>query len=84
MNICDMPISIMDQFGKLIGCTRYDFEPRYFGLNHFGWFTHLYDKKTGEDLVPKVKEKLLNGHVFEKAEKMNISGINHGLKPIIL
>lgn len=66
MNICDMPISIMDQFGKLIGCTRYDFEPRYFGLNHFGWFTHLYDKKTGEDLVPKVKEKLLNGHVFEK------------------
>ena len=26
----------------------------YFGLNHYGWFTHIYDKKTGEDLLPEI------------------------------
>lgn len=65
MNICDMPISQMDQYGKLIGKTRQELEPRYFGLNHFGWFTHLYDKQTGEDYMPLVKEKLMHGKVFE-------------------
>ena len=42
LNICDMPIAIMDAYAKLLGCQRKDFEPRYFGLNHFGWFTDLY------------------------------------------
>lgn len=58
MNICDMPIAIMDRYGEIMGCTRNDFEPRYFGLNHFGWFTHVYDKKTGEDLAPEIKKRL--------------------------
>ena len=44
LNICDMPISIMDIFAPLAGLKRTDVEPRYFGLNHFGWFTHLYKK----------------------------------------
>ncbi len=61
LNICDMPIAIMDQYANILHCTRKDFEPRYFGLNHFGWFTHIYDKKTGEDLEPKIKELLLSG-----------------------
>lgn len=60
LNICDMPIAIMERYGEMLGCNRHDFEPRYFGLNHYGWFTHVYDKKTGEDLAPKIKEKLLS------------------------
>lgn len=58
INICDMPIAIMDTYGKVLGMTRKDFEPRYFGLNHFGWFTHILDKKTGEDLLPKLRDIL--------------------------
>ena len=27
------------------------------GLNHFGWFTKIWDKKTGEDLYPKLREQ---------------------------
>ena len=27
------------------------------GLNHFGWFTKVWDKKTGEDLYPKLREQ---------------------------
>lgn len=61
LNICDMPIAIMDKYASILKCSRKDFEPRYFGLNHFGWFTHLYDVTTGEDLMPKVKELLLSG-----------------------
>ena len=31
-------------------------EVKAVGLNHFGWFTRLWDKKTGEDLYPRLKE----------------------------
>ena len=58
INICDMPISIMDTFCPLAdGRKRTDIEPRYYGLNHFGWFTHMYDKKTGKDVMPQILEK---------------------------
>lgn len=63
INICDMPISIMDIFCPLAdGRKRTDIEPRYYGLNHFGWFTHMYDKKTGEDVMPVILEKLKKGN----------------------
>lgn len=63
LNICDMPISIMDIFTPLAnGRKRTDVEPRYFGLNHFGWFTKLYDKQTGEDVLPIILEKLKAGN----------------------
>lgn len=58
INICDMPIAIMDMYAAVLGKKRKDLEPRYFGLNHFGWFTHIYDKKTGEDYLPKLREIL--------------------------
>lgn len=63
INICDMPISIMDVFCPLAGGRkRSDVEPRYYGLNHFGWFTAMYDKKTGEDVLPELLEKLKRGN----------------------
>lgn len=69
LNICDMPIAIMERFAEMLNCSRHDFEPRYFGLNHYGWFTHIYDKKSGEDLAPKIKDKLLNGFLFGKGNE---------------
>ena len=44
------------QRAVLLGCSWEDLDPVYFGLNHYGWFTHMYDKKTGEDLLPKIRE----------------------------
>ena len=58
INICDMPIAIMDMYAAVLGKKRSDLEPKYFGLNHFGWFTHIYDRETGEDYLPKLKEIL--------------------------
>lgn len=63
INLCDMPIAIMDGFAESLGMERSQFSPRYFGLNHFGWFTHLYDPQ-GNDLLPVIKEKLKNGNMI--------------------
>ena len=69
INICDMPISIMDIFCPLAGGRkRTDVEPRYYGLNHFGWFTHMYDKKTGED-VGKIEDRRLRQRTWIFWEK---------------
>lgn len=59
INICDMPIAIMDSYAKTLGITRQDIEPRYFGLNHFGWFTKILDKNTGRDLLPELRERIV-------------------------
>lgn len=64
LNICDQPYSMIKSFAKILGVDMYDLEPRYFGLNHFGWFTKLYHTPTGEDLLPKLKDHLSN-HEFK-------------------
>lgn len=66
INICDMPIDIMDVFCPLADKKRQDVEPRYFGLNHFGWFTAMYDKETGEDVLPTILQELVSGNASDK------------------
>ncbi len=56
INICDMPVAIMGLYAKTLGKKPSELEARYFGLNHFGWFTHVYDKETGHDYLPQIKE----------------------------
>lgn len=55
INICDMPIGIMGFYSAALNIPRSNLEPRYFGLNHFGWFTKILDKTTGEDYLPKLQ-----------------------------
>ncbi len=62
--MCDQPYSMIKSFAKILDVDMYDIEPRYFGLNHFGWFTKLYNGKTGEDLLPKLKKHLVD-HEFK-------------------
>ena len=61
LNICDQPENLLRSYGRLLdGMNPRDFEPVYYGLNHFGWFKHLYDKD-GKDLVPVLEEMILSG-----------------------
>ncbi|MFD2044722.1 6-phospho-alpha-glucosidase [Ornithinibacillus salinisoli] len=60
LNICDQPENLLRSYGKLLGMNERDFDPVYFGLNHFGWFTHLYNQE-GKDLLPELRENILNG-----------------------
>lgn len=56
LNICDMPIAIQNNMAKILGLNNYkDMVVRYYGLNHFGWWTSIQDKK-GNDLMPALKE----------------------------
>ena len=60
LNICDQPVNLLRSFAKLIDYDVNKIEPEYFGLNHFGWFTALYDEE-GKDRIPEIKEIILNG-----------------------
>lgn len=56
INICDMPVALENIFAAILGLeSRKEMEVRYYGLNHFGWWTSITDK-AGNDLMPKLKE----------------------------
>ena len=55
INICDMPIAIVDMIAASLGIKDlhkivYD----YFGLNHFGWFTSMTYE--GKDIMQDVRD----------------------------
>lgn len=55
INICDMPVAIEGLFADILGLkSRKEMNVRYFGLNHFGWWTSITDK-AGNDLMPALK-----------------------------
>lgn len=58
LNICDQPVNLLRSYGRLLNMDPNDFEPVYFGLNHFGWFTNLFDK-SGKDLVPVLRKQIV-------------------------
>lgn len=59
INICDMPVGIEERMARAIGLkSRKDMVVRYFGLNHFGWWTDIRDKE-GNDLMPQIKEHVV-------------------------
>ncbi|MFQ7174023.1 MAG: hypothetical protein ACLRQF_19395 [Thomasclavelia ramosa] len=45
----------------------------YFGLNHYGWFTNIYDIKTGEDLLPKLRELIKKMASYHKMRNKEIN-----------
>lgn len=69
INICDMPIGLEDRMAVMAGVpSRYDMVIRYFGLNHFGWYTDISDKE-GNDLMPKIKAHMREfGYMVDENE----------------
>lgn len=55
INICDMPVALKNTFSKILGVPTSDLTERYYGLNHFGWWSELCDKD-GNDKMPALKE----------------------------
>ena len=76
LNICDQPVNLLRSYGRLLNMDPYQFEPVYFGLNHFGWFKHLYDSE-GKDLVPEIKAYVKkNGFIPADAEQRDQSWLD--------
>jgi len=74
INICDMPVAIKKSMADILGLdSENDIIERYYGLNHFGWWTELYDK-AGNDLMPQLKE-----HVKKWGYGAKNDGINNPL-----
>lgn len=59
INMCDQPVNLLQSFAKVLGVERKEIVPEYVGLNHFGWFTRLTDRK-GNDLLAPLREKILS------------------------
>lgn len=56
INICDMPVALETIFAAILGlASRKEMIVRYYGLNHFGWWTRITDR-AGNDLMPKLQE----------------------------
>ncbi len=56
-----MPVAIEGLFADILGPpSRKALNVRYYGLNHFGWWTSITDK-AGNDLMPALKR-----HVAEQ------------------
>jgi maltose-6'-phosphate glucosidase len=85
INICDQPVNFLKSYGKMLNIDYNTIFPVYFGLNHFGWFKHLYDK-TGKDLVPRIREMILkNGFMPADAEERDKSWLDtYGMVQTIL
>ncbi|MCY8988870.1 maltose-6'-phosphate glucosidase [Bacillus atrophaeus] len=68
LNICDMPVGIEDRMAQILGLSsRKDMKIRYYGLNHFGWWTSIEDQE-GNDLMPKLKEHVREYGYIPKTE----------------
>lgn len=56
LNICDMPIGIESRMAQIVGLQdRKQMRVRYYGLNHFGWWTSIEDLQ-GNDLMPQLRQ----------------------------
>ncbi|GFR36673.1 6-phospho-alpha-glucosidase [Thermobrachium celere] len=73
LNICDMPIGIENRMAKILGLeSRKDLIVKYYGLNHFGWWTDIRDRK-GNDLMPKLKEYVSkHGYVIDDGDSQHV------------
>lgn len=63
INICDMPIGMEQTIAKILGFqNRKEMDIRYFGLNHFGWWTSIKDKDGNEYIDKLIKHQLIYGN----------------------
>lgn len=92
INICDMPVGIEHRMAEILGLSsRKEMTVRYYGLNHFGWWTDIRDKD-GNDLMPKIQEYVakhgyvtpeeLEGKSGEEASWMHTFGKAKELYPL--
>ncbi len=63
LNLCDQPFSLMKSYSKILGVPQENLRARYFGLNHFGWFTELKDTE-GNDYFDTLRS-YLKDHDFK-------------------
>ncbi|GCF94354.1 maltose-6'-phosphate glucosidase [Enterococcus florum] len=65
LNICDMPVGTLRRMSQIIGKTPEELEVRYFGLNHFGWWTSVKDRD-GHEYIDQIRQYVSeNGYLTQ-------------------
>lgn len=65
LNICDMPVGTQRRMSQIVGLSPKDLEVRYFGMNHFGWWTSVKDK-AGHEYLPQIRDYVAeNGYLTQ-------------------
>ena len=72
INICDMPIAIIDVVAAALEVNKKDLVYDYYGLNHFGWFTSIEYK--GEDVMPKLRDYIMDQEILLPAAYLKDKG----------
>lgn len=63
----------IDQLSEFLEISKEHIGVEGGGLNHFGFFTRIWDKRTGEDLYPLFKEKEGKANRLAKFEHVGLS-----------
>lgn len=72
INICDMPIGMENTMAKILGFNnRKEMCVRYYGLNHFGWWTSIKDKDGKEYIQDLIKHQLKYGNCLADDDASN-------------
>ncbi|MSS77861.1 6-phospho-alpha-glucosidase [Anaerococcus sp. WCA-380-WT-2B] len=69
INACDMTIGIEDMICKSFDYDRKNWIPVYYGLNHFGFYNSIYDKKLNRDVMPEIIEKIKSEGLYVDDEE---------------
>ncbi|MGL5043075.1 MAG: 6-phospho-alpha-glucosidase [Culicoidibacterales bacterium] len=65
LNICDMPVGTLRRMAQIAQTTPDKLTVRYFGLNHFGWWTSIKNEK-GFELLPQISDYVTkNGYLTQ-------------------
>jgi maltose-6'-phosphate glucosidase len=65
LNICDMPVGTLRRMSQIIGKKPAELEVRYFGLNHFGWWTSVKDQE-GHEYIQQIRDYVAqNGYLTQ-------------------
>lgn len=65
INACDMTIAIEEIIAESFNYDRKGWIPVYYGLNHFGWYSSIYDVNLKRDVMPEILERF-------KSEGLNL------------
>ena len=72
INICDMPIGMEHTIARILGFkSRKEMCIRYYGLNHFGWWTSIKDKDGKEYIQDLIKHQLKYGNCLADDDASN-------------
>jgi alpha-galactosidase len=74
----------LDQLSRFLDIPKADIEGKVAGLNHFGWFTSVRRRSTGEDLYPMLRERERKAELLSDWDELGLSRImfrTYGLWP---